>query len=84
MNDTYQYDLVSKLNFIRYGGTEEELRAANIIKADIESFGGKTSSSVSKKTTYVLSGEASGSKLDKANALGVEVIDEEKFKEMIK
>jgi hypothetical protein len=41
MNDTYQYDLVSKLNFIRYGGTEEELRAANIIKADIESFGGK-------------------------------------------
>lgn len=52
--------------------------------AIIESFGGKTSSSVSKKTTYVLSGEASGSKLDKANALGVEVIDEEKFKEMIK
>ena len=32
----YQYDLVSKLNFIRYGGTEEELRAANIIKTDIE------------------------------------------------
>ncbi len=51
--------------------------------AIIESFGGKTSSSVSKKTTYVLSGEASGSKLDKANALGIEVIDEEKFKEMI-
>ncbi len=52
--------------------------------AIIESFGGKTSSSVSKKTTYVLSGEASGSKLDKANALGIEVIDEEKFNEMIK
>mgnify|MGYP002514006514 CR=1 FL=1 len=52
--------------------------------AIIESFGGKTSSSVSKKTTYVLSGEASGSKLDKANALGVEVIDEQRFKEMIK
>lgn len=52
--------------------------------AIIESFGGKTSSSVSKKTTYVLSGEASGSKLDKANALGIEVIDEERFKEMIK
>ena len=52
--------------------------------AIIESFGGKTSSSVSKKTTYVLSGESSGSKLDKANALGIEVIDEEKFKEMIK
>lgn len=52
--------------------------------AIIESYGGKTSSSVSKKTTYVLSGEASGSKLDKANALGIEVIDEERFKEMIK
>jgi len=52
--------------------------------AIIESFGGKTSSSVSKKTTYVLSGEASGSKLDKANSLGIEVIDEAKFNEMIK
>ncbi len=52
--------------------------------AIIESFGGKTSSSVSKKTTYVLSGEASGSKLDKANALGIPVIDEEQFLQMIK
>lgn len=52
--------------------------------AIIENFGGKTSSSVSKKTTYVLSGEASGSKLDKANALGIPVIDEEQFLEMIK
>lgn len=50
----------------------------------IESFGGKTSSSVSKKTSYVLSGEASGSKLDKANALGIPVISEEEFNELIK
>ena len=50
----------------------------------IESYGGKTSSSVSKKTTYVLAGEEAGSKLDKANALGVEVISEERFLEMIK
>ena len=50
----------------------------------IESFGGKTSSSVSKKTTYVLAGEAGGSKLDKAAALGVPVIDEDEFNEMIK
>ena len=50
----------------------------------IESFGGKTSSSVSKKTTYVLSGESSGSKLDKANALGIPVIGESEFEEMIK
>lgn len=50
----------------------------------IESFGGKTSSSVSKKTSYVLSGESSGSKLDKANQLDIPVIDENEFNEMIK
>lgn len=49
----------------------------------IESLGGKVSSSVSKKTTYVLAGEEAGSKLDKANALGVTVIDEQEFIEMI-
>ena len=50
----------------------------------IESFGGKTTSSVSKKTNYVLSGESSGSKLDKANSLGIPVIDENEFNKMIK
>lgn len=50
----------------------------------IESFGGKTSSSVSKKTTYVLAGEEAGSKLDKANKLGIEIINEEAFMGMIK
>lgn len=49
----------------------------------IERFGGKTSSSVSKKTDYVLAGENAGSKLDKANSLGVTVISESQFKEMI-
>ena len=50
----------------------------------IEKFGGKTSSSVSKKTNYVLAGEDSGSKLVKAQALGVTVISEKEFEEMIK
>lgn len=50
----------------------------------IERLGGKTSSSVSKKTSYVLAGEEAGSKLTKANQLGVPVITEEQFNEMIK
>ena len=50
--------------------------------AIIESFGGKASGSVSKKTSYVLAGEAAGSKLTKAQSLGVEIIDETAFKAM--
>ncbi|HHW48050.1 MAG TPA: NAD-dependent DNA ligase LigA, partial [Clostridiaceae bacterium] len=49
----------------------------------IESFGGKTSGSVSKKTSFVLAGEEAGSKLDKARQLGIRIIDEEEFKKMI-
>ncbi len=50
----------------------------------IESYGGKASSSVSKKTTYVLAGEAAGSKLQKATDLGIAIINEEQFADMIK
>ena len=50
----------------------------------IESFGGKVSGSVSKKTAYVLAGEAAGSKLTKAQELGVKIIDEAQFNDMIK
>lgn len=49
----------------------------------IEENGGKTSSSVSKKTSYVLAGEEAGSKLTKAQSLGITIISEEKFKEML-
>lgn len=50
----------------------------------IESLGGEIMSSVSKNTTLVLAGENAGSKLDKANKLGVKIIDEETFKSLIK
>ena len=50
----------------------------------IETFGGKTSSSISKKTSYVLAGENPGSKLTKAQQLGIDIINEQQFLEMIK
>lgn len=50
----------------------------------IEQYGGKTSSSVSKKTDFVLAGAEAGSKLTKAESLGITVITEEEFEEMIK
>lgn len=50
----------------------------------IEKFGGKTSGTVSKKTSYVLAGEEAGSKLTKAREIGVTVITENEFQEMIK
>ena len=49
----------------------------------IEQNGGKTSSSVSKKTSYVLAGEEAGSKLTKAQSLGIEILSEEEFLKML-
>ena len=57
--------------------TRDEARAL------IEARGGRVNSSVSKKTDYVVAGEAAGSKLDKAQSLGVTVLDEDTFKEML-
>ena len=69
------------MTFVLTGALEEFTR--NQASDIIEKFGGKTSGSVSKKTTYVLAGEDAGSKLTKAQSLGVTVISEAEFKEMI-
>lgn len=50
----------------------------------IEKLGGKVSSSVSKKTSYVIAGEEAGSKLTKAQELGVTILNETEFMEMVK
>lgn len=55
----------------------------NDAKKIIESYGGKVSSSVSKKTTYVLAGENAGSKEEKAKTLGIKIISEDEFEKMI-
>ena len=70
------------LTFVLTGTLENMTRdeAAEMIKAR----GGKVSSSVSSKTHYVLAGEAAGSKLTKAQALGVKIIDKEEFLNMCK
>ena len=68
--------------FVLTGSLEDFTRgeASNII----EKYGGKTSGTVSKKTDYVLAGEEAGSKLTKAQNLGITIISEEEFKNMIK
>ncbi len=68
--------------FVLSGGLDTMTRAQ--ATQLIESFGGKTSSSVSAKTSYLLLGDKPGSKLEKATKLGVKIIDEQQFIEMIK
>lgn len=67
--------------FVLTGTLENYTR--NQVSEIIEKFGGKVSGSVSKKTSYVLAGEEAGSKLTKAQELGVKIISEQEFNEMI-
>ncbi len=75
-------DIFAGLTFVLTGTLPTMTRneASDIITAN----GGKVSSSVSKKTSYVLSGEEAGSKLTKAQSLGIKIIDEKEFLEMVK
>ena len=70
------------LTFVLTGTLQQYTR--DEASAIIESYGGKASGSVSKKTSYVLAGENAGSKLTKAESLGIRIISEEEFSEMIR
>ena len=70
------------MTFVLTGSLEKYTR--NEASDLIEKYGGKVSSSVSKKTSYVLAGEEAGSKLTKAQELGVNIISEEDFENMCK
>ena len=75
-------DRFSNKTFVITGKLDKYSR--DEVEKIIEKHGGKASSSVSKKTDYVLAGEDAGSKLTKAEGLGIKVISEEEFEEMIK
>jgi DNA ligase (NAD+) len=84
---TIEYDKkeVKKLNgltFVFTGALKSMSRDEARKKA--EDFGAQTVPSVSKKVNYVVAGEEAGSKLDKAKTLGIKIIDEEKFIQLIK
>lgn len=75
-------DRFAGLTFVLTGALQ--LYTRDEAAAIIESFGGKASSSVSKKTSYVLAGENAGSKLTKAQELQIPILTEQDFAEMIK
>ncbi len=81
LEEDIQDDRFAGKTFVLTGSLEKYTRgeATNLI----EKFGGKTSSSVSKKTDYVLAGKEAGSKLTKAQNLGVTIITEAEFEELV-
>lgn len=79
--DTHIDNRFSGKTFVLTGTLTKYTRSE--VSRIIENYGGKASSSVSKKTDYVLAGEAAGSKLAKATELGIKIINEDEFAEMI-
>lgn len=77
-----QGESLKGLTFVITGSFENHSREE--LKSIIENNGGKASGSVSKKTNYLLAGENCGSKLDKANELGVKIINENELFNLIK
>ena len=75
-------DRFAGLTFVLTGTLQQYTR--DEASAIIESYGGKASGSVSKKTSYVLAGENAGSKLTKAESLGIPILSEEDFAAMIR
>lgn len=74
-------DLITDKKFVITGTIS--FMSRDEIKALLESYGGKTIDSVSKNTDIVIVGDAPGSKYDKAKNLGIEIWDEEKFKNVV-
>lgn len=72
---------LSGLTFVVTGTLKNYTREE--IHEKIKALGGRTSTSVSRSTSYVIAGEAAGSKLDKAHSLGVPVLTEEEFERMV-
>ncbi len=86
LNTKYTSNIKKKAEFINKTFVltgKLELYTRNEAKALIESLGGKVASSVSKKTAYVIAGSDAGSKLAKAQKLGVKVLTEQEFKDLL-
>ncbi len=79
---TEQEQPLKNLRFVFTGSLESWSRGE--IQEKVEQFGARATSSVSSRTDYLVAGPGAGSKLDQAEELGVEVLDENEFIELLK